>query len=231
MELKRKAGEAAAEEVEDGMVLGLGTGSTVRYAIEALGRRVAEGWDLQGVPTSRATEELAASLEIPLTTLDEHPDLDLTLDGADEADPRLDLIKGLGGALLREKIVASASRTFLVVVDESKLVDRLGAKAPLPLEVLPFGLQRTRARVEALGCQAVLRVDDDRPFQTDNGNRILHCRFPSLDPPEEIGRSLKEIPGVLEHGLFLGMAETVYVGRPEGVTTMRRRPPSPPGPG
>ncbi|MEE9163685.1 MAG: ribose-5-phosphate isomerase RpiA, partial [Thermoplasmata archaeon] len=153
MEWKRRAAEAAVDRVKDGMVLGLGTGSTVRYAIERLGRRVAEGWELAGVPTSRATAELARELQIPLTTLDEHPSLDLTIDGADEVDPRLDLIKGLGGALLREKIVAAASEAFLIVVDEGKVVEGLGERAPLPVEVLPFGARRTRSRLEALGCE------------------------------------------------------------------------------
>ena len=222
MEWKRRAAEAAVDRVEDGMVLGLGTGSTVRYAIERLGRRVAEGWELAGVPTSRATAELARELQIPLTTLDEHPSLDLTIDGADEVDPRLDLIKGLGGALLREKIVAAASEAFLVVVDEGKAVEGLGGRAPLPVEVLPFGARRTRSRLEALGCEPTLRRAGEAPFRTDNGNYMIHCRFEGIADPRELAGRLKEIPGVIEHGLFLEMADAVFVGTAAGVKEMGR---------
>ncbi len=222
MEWKRRAAEAAVDRVEDGMVLGLGTGSTVRYAIERLGRRVAEGWELAGVPTSRATAELARELQIPLTTLDEHPSLDLTIDGADEVDPRLDLIKGLGGALLREKIVAAASEAFLVVVDEGKAVEGLGERAPLPVEVLPFGARRTRSRLEALGCEPTLRRAGEAPFRTDNGNYMIHCRFEGIADPRELAGRLKEIPGVIEHGLFLEMADAVFVGTAAGVKEMGR---------
>ncbi len=222
MEWKRRAAEAAVDRVKDGMVLGLGTGSTVRYAIERLGRRVAEGWELAGVPTSRATAELARELQIPLTTLDEHPSLDLTIDGADEVDPRLDLIKGLGGALLREKIVAAASEAFLVVVDEGKVVEGLGERAPLPVEVLPFGARRTRSRLEALGCEPTLRRADEAPFRTDNGNYVIHCRFEGIADPRELAGRLKEIPGVIEHGLFLEMADAVFVGTAAGVKEMGR---------
>ena len=222
MEWKRRAAEAAVDRVKDGMVLGLGTGSTVRYAIERLGRRVAEGWELAGVPTSRATAELARELQIPLTTLDEHPSLDLTIDGADEVDPRLDLIKGLGGALLREKIVAAASDAFLVVVDEGKAVEGLGERAPLPVEVLPFGARRTRSRLEALGCEPTLRRAGEAPFRTDNGNYMIHCRFEGIADPRELAGRLKEIPGVIEHGLFLEMADAVFVGTAAGVKEMGR---------
>ncbi len=222
MEWKRRAAEAAVDRVEDGMVLGLGTGSTVRYAIERLGRRVAEGWELAGVPTSRATAELARELQIPLTTLDEHPSLDLTIDGADEVDPRLDLIKGLGGALLREKIVAAASEALLVVVDEGKVVEGLGERAPLPVEVLPFGARRTRSRLEALGCEPTLRRAGEAPFRTDNGNYMIHCRFEGIADPRELAGRLKEIPGVIEHGLFLEMADAVFVGTAAGVKEMGR---------
>ena len=222
MELKRRAAEAAVDRVKDGMVLGLGTGSTVRYAIEGLGRRMAEGWDLAGVPTSRATAELAQELQIPLTTLDEHPRLDLTIDGADEVNPRLNLIKGLGGALLREKIVAAASETFLVVVDEGKLVEGLGARVPLPVEVLPFGARRTRSELESLGCEPTLRRSGEAPFRTDNGNYVIHCRFDEIADPRELAGRLKEIPGVLEHGLFLGMANVAFVGTEAGVKEIRR---------
>lgn len=227
MELKRKAAMAAADRVRDGMILGLGTGSTVRYAIERVGQRVAEGWNLVGVPTSRATADLAEALKIPLTTLDEHPNLDLTIDGADEVDPRLNLTKGLGGALLREKIVAAAAEAFLVVVDESKVVAMLGEKAPLPVEVLPFGVRRTQGSLEALGCEPTLRRDGETPFRTDNGNYVIDCRFSPIEDPMGLAHRVKEIPGVIEHGLFLEMTETVFVGTIAGVTEMQR--PSPAG--
>lgn len=226
MELKRKAGEAAAGRVEDGMVLGLGTGSTVRYAIERVGARVKEGWDLTGVPTSDATARLAEGLGIRLTTLDEHPRLNLAIDGADEVDPGLNLIKGLGGALLREKVVAAASETFLIAVDEGKLVEILGEKAPLPVEVLPFGARRTQARLQELGCRPQLRMEDRAPFRTDNGNYVVHCDFGRIPDPKELARRLKEIPGVLEHGLFLDMAEAAFVGGTSEVTEMRRPAPA-----
>lgn len=222
MDLKRTAAVAASDRVTDGMVLGLGTGSTVRYAIERVGQRVAEGWNLVAVPTSRATAELAESLEIPLTTLEEHPDLDLTIDGADEVDPRLNLTKGLGGALLREKIVAVASEAFLVVVDESKVVEALGEKAPLPVEVLPFGFRRTQASLEALGCQPSLHREGEAPFRTDNGNYVIHCRFDPIEDPVGLASRVKAIPGVIEHGLFVGMADAVFVGTMAGVKEMKR---------
>ncbi|MFQ5908220.1 MAG: ribose-5-phosphate isomerase RpiA [Thermoplasmata archaeon] len=230
MERKRKAAEAATDRVTDGMAVGLGTGSTVRYAIDRLGRRVAEGWDLVGVPTSLATAALAKNLGIPLTTLDEHPNLDLAIDGADEVDPSLNLTKGLGGALLREKIVAAASKAFLVVVDESKIVGILGEKAPLPVEVLPFGARRTQDALRDLGCQPTLWLEGGDPFRTDNGNYVTLCRFTGIPDPAGLARQLQAIPGVIEHGLFLDMAETVFVGRKGEVTEMRRPAPGAAGP-
>ncbi len=220
--LKRMAAEAAVDRVEDGMILGLGTGSTTRYAIEELGRRVGAGLRVRGVPTSQATAELAESVGIPLTTLEEEPLLDLTIDGADEVDPRLNLIKGMGGALFREKLVALCSSTTVIIVDEGKLVDFLGQRSPLPLEILPFGWKVTMERVQRLGCKASLRMMDDRPFLTDNRNYILDCRFPRIDEPEEMDERIKGTTGVLEHGLFLGLAETVLVGAPGGVRELRR---------
>lgn len=222
MNLKKEAAEAAVDRVEEGMVLGLGTGSTTRYAIEKLGRLVSEGFDILGVPTSEATADLARSRGIPLTSLDEQPTVDLTIDGADEVDPRLNLIKGMGGALFREKIVALASTQMIVVVDESKLVDFLGQKTPVPIEVLSFGWKVTRKRLERLGCTPSLRRKNDRPFITDNGNYILDCRFPGIEEATDLARRLGELPGVLEHGLFLDMADVVLVGRPGGVKEMRR---------
>lgn len=218
---KRRAAEAAVDEVRDGMVLGLGTGSTVRHAILRIGRLVRDGWDLQGVATSVATERLAKEAGVPLTTLEEHPDLDLAVDGADEVNPRLDLIKGLGGALFREKVVARAARRFVVVVDDTKVVERLGARTPLPVEVHPFGWRATKAWLEDLGAVADLRVDDGRPFTTDGGNRMLHCRFPDLEDAARWERDINNVPGVLENGLFVGLADLVLVGGAEGVDRLR----------
>jgi ribose 5-phosphate isomerase A len=222
MNLKREAGEAAAGLVEDGMVLGLGTGSTVRYTLDRLGKLVADGLDIVGVPTSTSTEKLALSLRIPLTSLEEHPELDLTIDGADEVSPSLDVIKGLGGALVREKIVAASSRRLIVVVDESKLVDRLGTKSPLPVEVVRFGSEATKARLAALGCDPAWRVAGGERLVSDNGNYILDCRMDGIDDPPALEARINSIPGVVENGLFLGMAEAAYVGTPQGVRVLQR---------
>ncbi len=222
MNLKRMAAEAAVERVKEGMVLGLGTGSTTRYAIEKLGRLMNEGLNILCIPTSDATAELARSLGIPLTSLSEHPTVDLVIDGADEVDPRLNLIKGMGGALFREKLVALSSTQMIVIVDESKLVDSLGQRTPVPTEVLPFAWNQTRKRLEALGCTPSLREVVDQPFITDNGNYVLDCRFPHIEEASDLADRIKAIPGVMEHGLFLDMADTVLVGRPQGIIEMRR---------
>ncbi len=219
---KRLAAEKAVELVRDGMKVGLGTGSTAYYAIEAIGRLVREGYALQAVPTSLASERQARELGIPLTTLDEVGMLDITIDGADEVDGDLDLIKGLGGALLREKIVAHSTRTEVIVVDDSKLVRTLGTRSPLPVEVVPFSHGRTRLYMEELGCQAELR-GGDRPFVTDNGNYIYHLHFErGIRDPYGLQQRLREIPGVVETGLFLKMAKKVFVASDEGVRVMER---------
>ena len=218
---KRRAAEASQKYVKEGMVLGLGTGSTARYVLEGLSRRIAEGLQVSGVPTSLATAEAARLLGIPLTSLAEHPVIDLAIDGADEVDPRLDLIKGLGGALFREKIVAAAARKFVVVVDESKLVPRLGSKGPVPVEVHPFGWPSTRQAIEALGATVAVRMRDGKTFLTDNGNHILDATFGPMRSPAKVARALEEVPGVLGHGLFLGMAHAVVVGTSKGVRTLR----------
>ncbi len=222
MNLKREAGEAAAELVVDDMVVGLGTGSTVRHTIERLGERVAGGLRISGVPTSSATESLALEVGIPLTSLGKQSSLDLTIDGADEVDPELNLIKGLGGALVREKIVASASRRLVIVVDESKLVERLGTKSPLPVEVMTFGSGATRARLAGLGCEPAWRMAGDEPFVSDNGNHILDCRFDGIDDPAALEARVNNQPGVVENGLFVGMADSVYVGSRQGIRILRR---------
>ena len=223
-ELKQKAGEEAAKRVVNGQRIGLGTGSTVRYFLEALGRRLADGdlSDIVGVPTSERTETLARTLNIALTTLEEVPVLDLCVDGADEVDPKLNLIKGLGGALLREKIVASASRYFIVIVDKAKLVKNLGQDCPVPVEILPFGWSTTAEQIKAIGGNPVLRMENASPYKTDQENYILDCHFGAITSPQELGRQLDSFPGALGHGLFLDSADEVIIGAPDGVEVLRR---------
>jgi ribose 5-phosphate isomerase A len=224
-ELKRQAAERAVELVEDGMVLGLGTGSTARFALEALAERRQRGElaDIVGIPTSVATQQAAELLGVPLTTLEDHPHIDLTLDGADEVDPSLDLIKGLGGALLWEKIVASASGRLVILVDETKLVDRLGRKAPLPVEVVPFGWATHAEAARALGAEPTLRTRNGQPFRTDGGHYIVDCRFPDgIADPRAVEETLRARVGVVETGLFLGLATTVVVGTDDGPRIMER---------
>jgi len=224
--LKRQAAERAVEFVQSGMVLGLGTGSTTAYAIDRIGQRVQSGElrDIVGVPTSGWTAARARELGIPLATLVERPVLDLAIDGADEVDPHLDLIKGLGGALMREKIVESTARRFVVVVDESKLVKRLGTRGALPVEVTQFAWEVHAHWLESLGCRAELRRQaDGSPYVTDNGNYIVHCTFPDgIAAPFALARTLIERPGILEHGLFLGMATDVVVSGVDGVRVIAR---------
>jgi ribose 5-phosphate isomerase A len=222
---KREAGEAAAALVRDGMVVGLGTGSTVRYTIEALGRQVAAGLRIQGIPTSLQSEALARRLGIPLTTLDEHPRVDLTIDGADELDPQLRLIKGGGGALTREKVVARVSARMVVVADAAKLVPRLGSTFALPIEVLPFGARPVADYVASLGAQASFRkAADGSPYRTDNGNAILDARWPHIADPERLEVQLETYPGVVTCGLFLGLCQEAFVAGPGGVARVRAAP-------
>ncbi|ENH96128.1 ribose-5-phosphate isomerase A [Gracilibacillus halophilus YIM-C55.5] len=212
---KKLAGEKAVEYVENGMHLGLGTGSTVYYSILKLGELVNEGLDIKGMPTSKETEKLAKELGIPLIDESSVSELDVTIDGADEATPRFELIKGGGGALLREKVVASISKRFIVVADDSKYVDPLG-KFPLPVEVVPFGWEITQKQISKLGCQPSLRQDGNEPFITDNGNYILDCYFETIDHPADLNVSLNMIPGVVENGLFVDMADAIVIGRKDG---------------
>jgi ribose 5-phosphate isomerase A len=223
-QLKQRAGEEAVKRIMSGQRIGLGTGSTVRYFLEALGRRLSEGdlSDIVGVPTSERTETLAHSLNIELTTLEEATTLDLCVDGADEVDPQLNLIKGLGGALLREKIVASASRYFIVIVDKAKLVQKLGQDCPIPVEVLPFGWNITAEQIKQIGGKPVLRMKNGSPYKTDQGNHILDCHFGAIENAQELGRQLDSFPGALGHGLFLGFANEVIIGTPDGVEILRR---------
>ncbi|HET7420092.1 MAG TPA: ribose-5-phosphate isomerase RpiA [Candidatus Dormibacteraeota bacterium] len=214
-EYKQAAADKALELVQDGMLIGLGTGSTVRYFTEGVGRLVASGMTVRGVPTSRATAELAAELGIPIVT-ELIGQIDLAVDGADEVDPALNLIKGRGGAMTREKLVASASKRFVVVVDESKLVKQLGAGV-LPVEVLPFLWRSTAERLAGLGLSLVVRGGEDAPYVTDNGNIVLDVTIEGgIKDPASFGAELKKISGVVEHGLFVGMTDTVIVAGPEG---------------
>jgi ribose 5-phosphate isomerase A len=220
---KRAAARHALGLVEPRMRLGLGTGSTASIFVELLGERVREGLSVLCVPTSEDTRIKAAKLGIPLSTLDETPLLDLTIDGADELDPELRLIKGGGGALLREKIVATASDRMVVIADMSKKVEKLGA-FPLPVEVVRFGVTATRNMIEMLaadsGChgEITLRLGKNgEPFLTDGGNLIFDCAFGKIDDPESLDEALKFIPGVVENGLFLGIADAAYIGGPDGV--------------
>jgi ribose 5-phosphate isomerase A len=224
---KQRAAAAALDYIEPGMKLGLGTGSTASRFVALLGAKVAAGLQVIGVPTSEATRAQAEALSIPLTTLEQTPELDLTIDGADELDAALRLIKGGGGALLREKIVAASSRRMIVIADASKKVARLGA-FPLPVEVVPFGLGSTQIRVEracaALGLSGAvtLRRKDDARFVTDGGHYILDCAFGAIPDPERLAATLAAVPGVVDHGLFLGLASVALVAGPEGVETIRR---------
>jgi ribose 5-phosphate isomerase A len=224
-ELKRRAAEAALDYVEDGMRLGLGSGSTSALFVAMLGKRVAAGLDVVGVPTSEVVATIARRAGVPLTTLDEAPALDLDVDGADEIGPGLALIKGGGGALLREKIVANASDRMIVIADATKRVAVLGA-FPLPIEVVKFGLAATLRAIERaaaeLGLQVAtnLRNEAGNPFVTDSGNRIIDASFGRIPEPEALAEKLAGIPGVVEHGLFLGYADLALVASPEGVAKL-----------
>ena len=228
--LKAEAGAAAVDRfVRSGMRLGLGSGSTAAKMLDALGERLASGAlaDVAGVPTSAATAASCAELGIPLLTLEQAGELALVIDGADEIDPRLDLIKGLGGAHLREKVVAAAAREMVVVADETKIVGRLGERAPLPVEVITFALPVAERLLRGLGWEPELRVDDGRPFVTDEGNRILHCRREEWVDTEALAADISQVPGVVAHGFFLGFASAAVVATREGVQELRR-PTSPP---
>ena len=216
---KQMVGVAAARLVEDGMVIGLGSGSTAVQLTYALAQRIQEGLRIVGaVPTSKATAQLALQLGIPLTTLDIHPELDIDIDGADEIDSTLGLIKGGGGALLREKIVATAASRFVVIADITKQVSILGQTMPLPVEIVPFALPLVRKRLAALGASVMLRQMGERVFVTDNSNFILDCTFPAGIPDAAaLQASIKSIVGVVETGLFLHMTELALIGGPEGV--------------
>jgi len=221
-ELKRAAALRAIEEVKDGMVLGLGTGSTAAFVVEGLGRRVANGLRVVGIPTSERTAAQARRLGIPIATFAEYQRLDLTIDGADEVQlGSLDLIKGLGGALLREKIVAAASERLVIVVDQEKLVERLGEHTPVPIEVTQFGWQATAVVLARLGCAPERRyAAGEQPFVTDGGNFILDCRFGPIGDPGRLEREIAMTVGAVESGLFVGRSSKVVVASATGVEVL-----------
>jgi len=221
-EFKQAAAEFAVAQVMDGMIVGLGTGSTAAFAVSALGKRVKQGLRIVGIPTSEQAATQARALGIPLSTLAEHSEVDLTIDGADEVElGRLNLIKGHGGALLREKIVAGASARLLIIVDETKLVERLGVHCAVPAEVVPFGWQATAKKLGQLGANPSLRSGaDGQPFVTDGGHYILDCAFGTILSPADLDGHLNGVVGLVEHGLFIGMASQVIVGGSQGVSTL-----------
>jgi ribose 5-phosphate isomerase A len=220
---KRNAARHAVAAVENRMVLGLGSGSTASLAIERIGQRVAQGLDVTGIPTSERTAALARRLGIPLTDFARHRRIDLTIDGADQIEEgSLNLIKGLGGALLREKIVAEASARMIVVADHTKRVQQLGAATPLPVEVVPFGCELALEKLQALGCTAALRRVDGRDFVTDGGNFVADCRFAAIADAAALQAALKRITGVVETGLFVGLAAQAILGSDDGVTVLER---------
>jgi ribose 5-phosphate isomerase A len=223
--LKQEAAAAAAAQLENGMIVGLGSGTTSRLLVEAIGRRVAEeGLKIVGIPTSESTAECATALGIPLATLGEHPQVDVTIDGADEVElGTLSLIKGGGGNLLREKVVAIAGPRMVVIVDESKLVKRLGTHWKVPVEVAQFGWQSTAGRLTALKSTPYLRkAADGSPFVTDGGNYILDCEFGPIASASDLAKQLDGTVGVMEHGLFIGMATEILIGSHEGVKKLTK---------
>jgi ribose 5-phosphate isomerase A len=225
-DLKRAAGRRAAELVVDGMIVGLGTGSTVRHFVDRLGERVAAGLSIRGGPTSERTAAQARALAIPLATLEECPVVDLTVDGCDQVDPRGNLIKGLGGALTREKRDARASRELVIVADPDKEVPRLGAGCPVPIEVPSAACRELERRLRKLGAGPVTRRGDAEPYVTDNGNWILDAHFGAIADPAELELRLDSLPGVVENGIFPGMADLILVGEASGVREWRpSRPP------
>jgi ribose 5-phosphate isomerase A len=220
--MKKLAAEKAVEYIEDGMVVGLGTGSTVEYALKKLGELVKNGLRITGIPTSMHTRKVARDWNIPLSTLEENPEIDLTIDGADEVDANLNLIKGGGGALTREKIIAYHSKRKIVVVDETKIVKALGVDCPLPVEVIKYGWSSTKTILEKFGCLVEIRRIMNDPYLTDNSHYILDCDFKRIDEPEQLEKDLNNIPGVVENGLFIGLVDEVIVGSKQGIMTLEK---------
>ncbi len=219
-QLKKIAAEKATEEIRNGMVVGLGTGSTVFYALLKLGKMVRDGLNIVGIPTSDGTEEIAKEQDIPLSTLAVHPTIELTIDGADEVDAHLNLIKGGGAALVREKIIANASKRILIVVDESKVSRVLGTSFALPVEIVQFGWEATQREVNKICGKSDLRGGIENPLITDNGNYILDCHFDGIPEPEKVELQLNNIPGVVENGIFVDRADKVIIGTSSGIKYM-----------
>ena len=217
---KKIAAEKATEEVKNGMVIGLGTGSTVYYALLKLGEMIQDGLNIIGIPTSEGTEKIATEQNIPLTTLAKHPTIELTIDGADEVDAHLNLIKGGGAALVREKIIANTSNRIVIVVDESKVSQVLGSTFALPVEIIKFGWEATQREVDKVCGKSDLRGGIDNPLITDNGNYILDCNFAGIPEPEKVELQLNNIPGVVENGIFVDRADKVIIGTPNGIKYM-----------
>jgi ribose 5-phosphate isomerase A len=224
-EAKRRAALEAVKHVKDDFIVGLGSGSTAAYVIEEIGEKIRQGLQVLGVPTSHQAMMLAVRYSVPLTTLDEYPEPDLAIDGADQADERLNLIKGGGGALTREKIVASAAKQFVVVADGTKLVERLGTNQPVPVEVLPFALPTVMAKIRELDGKPILREGKAKvgPVVTDNGNFVVDVDFGPIRAPKELDLQLNSIPGVIETGLFIGIADVAYLGKPDGVLKLVKK--------
>ena len=221
-ELKKLAGEKAVEQLKDGMIVGLGTGSTVEYTLRKIGKEIKENnLKIKGIPTSIHTKRIAKEENIPLTTLDENPKIDLTIDGADEVDSYLNLIKGGGGALTREKIIAFNSEKVIIVVDDSKVVKALGIDFDLPVEVVKFAWKSTKDVLKGFGCEAKIReIMDNEPYITDNGNYIIDCEFERITNPSELESDINNIPGVVENGLFVDLVDEVIVGGKQGIVTL-----------
>jgi len=223
-QLKRLAADRAVAEIRDGMVVGLGSGTTAAFAVAALARRVSTGLRVTCIATSEKTANLARQLSLPLTDFQRHRTIDLTIDGADEVERgTLSLVKGLGGALLREKIVAVASRRLIIIVDETKIAERLGDPVLLPVEVIPFGHEALIPRLEKIGLAPRLRMEGGRPFVTDGGHYILDCRCGEISDAEALEQRLAQMVGVVESGLFIKLAATVIIGRPQGIEMMQAR--------
>ncbi len=221
--MKKLAAEKSINHIQNEMIVGLGTGSTVEYMLKHLAEQIKKGLHITGVPTSMHTKKTAEKLGIPLAKLDDITELDITIDGADEVDSNLNLIKGGGGALTREKIIAYNSKKLIIIVDESKVVKGLGANFPIPVEVVKFGWRFTKKSLEELNCETERRdVMENEPFITDNSNYIIDCDFGRIDNPTELEQILNAIPGVVENGLFIGLADEVIVGSKQGVMTLNK---------
>ena len=224
MNLKEKAAREAVKYIEDDMVIGLGSGSTATIAVKLIGEMVRQaGMKIVGIPTSKESESLGRSVGIPIGELKARTSIDITIDGADEVDPDLNLTKGLGGALVREKIVAASTNVEIIIVDESKIVERLGQKVPIPVEIIKFSHEATMHKLEKLGCTPQLRMKGGERFVSDNGNYVADCRFASIDEPKKLEMDINLIPGVVDSGLFIGLADKVIVASRTGTRILERQ--------